>query len=98
MRNSLARKVTADTSTGTEAATPAQGTAASSAASPVHALQERLWEEFDPSRERIVLASFSNKQPAKIESLHRLRAPALILVGGIGGWALFFAGSVLGLY
>ena len=46
MRNSLARKVTADAPTGTEAATPAQGTAASPAASPVHALQERLWEEY----------------------------------------------------
>ncbi|MDQ1230690.1 MULTISPECIES: hypothetical protein [unclassified Sphingomonas] len=98
MRNNLAYKNKGDAATATKAGASVDAWQGPAAGSPVHSLQERLWNEFDSEREQAVFDSFSAKQAVAPSRIRWMMTPALILSGAVGGWALFYAGSVAGLY
>lgn len=66
--------------------------------SPVHDMQARLASEMQTRREQAVFDSFSAKQAPVLPSARRMRGVLLVMAGGIGGWAAFYAGSLAGLY
>lgn len=88
MRHNAARKfeLTTDQATASEApyAIPHD---VGAGRSPVHDMHARL--------EQAVFASFSAKQEPLLRPAGRLRTAALILGGGIGGWAMVLAAALL---
>ncbi|WP_454280877.1 hypothetical protein [Sphingomonas sp. Marseille-Q8236] len=98
MRNNLAQTKKLDAATATKAGERTDVWQGPNSGSPVHSLQERLWNEFDSEREQAVFDSFSAKQAVAPSRTNWLKTPVLVLSGAVGGWALFYAGSIAGLY